>query len=59
MQTLTDENMIKLAMDTVDLVILRALVADATRPITSINRLELERLARARDLLAECMTESA
>ena len=49
-----NETMIKLALDTVDLVILRLQVeAMSNKPV---DRQEYYRLARVRDLLAECNT---
>ena len=55
MDTLRNESMIKLALDTIDLVILRWQVDEAmsNRPV---DRHEYYRLTRARDLLAECNT---
>ena len=51
----TDYDMVKLALNSVDLVILRSLVEQAMkRPETDWQRLDL--LTRARDLLAECNT---
>ena len=50
--------MIKLALDTIDLVILRWQVDEAmsNKPV---DRQEYHRLTRARDLLAECNTTVA
>jgi hypothetical protein len=55
MDTTRNESMIKLALDTVELVILRWQVDDAmsNKPV---DRQEYYRLTRARDLLAECNT---
>ncbi len=55
MDTIRNESMIKLALDTVELVILRWQVDDAmsNKPV---DRQEYYRLTRARDLLAECNT---
>ena len=55
MDTIRNESMIKLALDTVDLVILRWQVDEAVsnRPF---DRHEYYRLTRARDLLAACKT---
>ena len=47
--------MIKLALDTIDLVILRWQVDEAMSN-KSVDRQEYYRLTRARDLLAECNT---
>jgi len=47
--------MIKLALDTVDLVILRWQV-DKAMSNKPVDRQEYHRLTRARDLLAECNT---
>jgi len=47
--------MIKLALDTVELVILRWQVDDAMSN-NPVDRQEYYRLTRARDLLAECNT---
>ena len=52
MDTLRNESMIKLALDTIDLVILRLQVEAMSNK--SVNRQEYYRLSRARDLLAEC-----
>ena len=54
MDTLRNESMIKLALDTIDLVILRMQV-DATSN-EPVNRQEYYWLSCARDLLAECNT---
>ncbi len=52
MDTLRNESMIKLALDTIDLVILRLQVeAMSNKPV---NGQEYYRLSCARDLLAEC-----
>ena len=50
-----NETMIKLALDTVDLVILRSQVEEAmsNKPV---DLQQYYRLTRARDLLAECNT---
>ena len=55
MDTIRNESMIKPALDTVELVILRWQVDEAmsNKPV---NRKEYCRLTRARDLLAECNT---
>ena len=55
MDTIRNESMIKLALDTVDLVILRWQVDEAmwNKPV---DRQEYDRLTHARDLLAECNT---
>ena len=54
MDTPRNESMIKLARDTIDLVILRLQVeAMSNEPV---DRHEYYRLTRARDLLAECNT---
>jgi hypothetical protein len=52
-----DESLIKLATETIDLVILRGLVmqAETRRFLPSIKE-KIDRLTRARDLLAECNT---
>jgi len=52
-----DESLIKLATETIDLVILRGLVrqAETRRFLPSIQE-QIDRLTRARDLLAECNT---
>ena len=55
MDTLRNESMIKLALDTVDLVILRWQVDEAlsNRPV---DQQQFDLLTLARDLLAECNT---
>jgi hypothetical protein len=53
MKTQTDDSMIKLALDTVELVILRRQV-DEAMSITPLERQEYDRLVRVRDLLAAC-----
>ena len=53
MDTIRNESMIKLALDTVDLVILRWQV-DAAMSNAPVDRHEYYRLTRARDLLADC-----
>jgi len=55
MDTIRNKSMIKLALDTVELVILRWQV-DETMSNNFVDRQEYHRLARARDLLAECNT---
>ena len=55
MDTIRNESMIKLALDTVELVILRWQVDDAMSN-NPVDRQEHDRLTRARDLLAECNT---
>jgi FtsZ-binding cell division protein ZapB len=50
-----NETMIKLALDTIDLVILRWQV-DELMSDKPVDRQEYHRLTRARDLLAECNT---
>ena len=55
MDTIRNESMIKLALDMVDLVILRWQVGEAM-PNKPVDRQEYYRLTRARDLLAECNT---
>jgi len=55
MDTTRNESMIKLALDTVELVILRWQVDDAMSN-NPVDRQEYYRLTRARDLLAECNT---
>jgi FtsZ-binding cell division protein ZapB len=55
MDTIRNESMIKLALDTIDLVILRWQVDEAMSS-NAVNRQEYYRLTRARDLLAECNT---
>jgi hypothetical protein len=55
MDTIRNESMSKLALDTIDLGILRWQVGEAmsNKPV---DRQEYYRLTRARDLLAECNT---
>jgi hypothetical protein len=53
MDTIRNESMIKLALDTVELVILRWQVDEAMSN-NPVDRQEYYRLTRARDLLAEC-----
>ena len=55
MDPLRNESMIKLALDTVELVILRWQV-DETMSNNFVDRQQYYRLTRARDLLAECNT---
>ena len=55
MDTICNEGMIKLALDTIDLVILRWR-ADAAMSNKLVDWQEYYRLMRARDLLAECHT---
>jgi hypothetical protein len=55
MDTIRNESMIKLALDTIDLVILRWQVGEAMSK-NPVDRQEYYRLRRARDLLAECST---
>ena len=55
MDAIRNESMIKLALDTVDLVILRWQV-DKAMSNKPVDRQEYHRLTRARDLLAECNT---
>jgi hypothetical protein len=55
MDTIQNERMIKLALDIIDLVILRW-QADAAMSNKPVDRQEFYRLARARDLLSECNT---
>ena len=55
MDAIRNEVMIKLALDTIDLVILRWQVDEAMSNKT-VDRQEFHRLTRARDLLAECNT---
>ena len=50
----TDDDMIKLAFDSVDLVILRSLVQRAMKRGSDAKCERLDLLTRARDLLAEC-----
>ena len=54
MDTLRNESMIKLALDTIDIVILRMQVEGTSNK--PVNRQEYYRLSCARDLLAECNT---
>jgi hypothetical protein len=55
MDTIRNEDMIKLALDTIDLVILRSQVDEAmsNKPV---DWRDYHRLTRARELLAECNT---
>jgi hypothetical protein len=53
MDTIRNERMIKLALDTIELVIMRWQVDEAMSN-TPVDRQEYYRLSRARDLLAEC-----
>ena len=55
MDTIRNESMSKLALDTIDLVILCWQVGEATSN-KPFDRQEYYRLTRARDLLAECNT---
>ena len=55
MDTIRNESMIKLALDTIDLVILRWQVDEAMSN-KAVDQQEYDRLTRARDLLAECNT---
>ena len=55
MDTIRNESMIKLALDTIDLVILRWQVDEAMSN-KSVDRQKYDRLTRARELLAECNT---
>jgi hypothetical protein len=55
MRTQTDDRMIKLALSTIDLVILRWQVDEASSD-KSVDWQEYYQLTRARDLLAECNT---
>jgi hypothetical protein len=55
MDAIRNESMIKLALDTIDLVILRWQV-DASMTNNLVDPQEYDRLTRARDLLAECNT---
>jgi hypothetical protein len=55
MDTIRNERMIKLALDTIDLVILRWQVGEATSN-KPVDRQEYYRLTRARELLAGCNT---
>ena len=50
----TDDDMVKLAFDSVDLVILRSLVQQAMKRRSDVECERLELLTRVRDLLAEC-----
>ena len=52
MDTLRNESMIKLALDTIDLVILRLQVEAKSNK--RVNREDYFRLSCARELLAEC-----
>ena len=49
----TDDDMVKLALNSVDLVILRSLVQQAMKRGPDAERQRLDLLTRARDLLAE------
>ena len=49
----TDYDMVKLAFDSVDLVILRSLVRQEMKPRSGAECQRLDLLTRARDLLAE------
>ena len=55
MNTIRNESVIKLALDTIDLVILRWQVGEAMSKKT-VDRREYYRFTRARDLFAECDT---
>ena len=55
MDTIRNDSMIKLALDTIDLVILRWQVDEAASN-KPVDRQQFHRLTRARDLLAECNT---
>jgi hypothetical protein len=55
MDTFRNDSMIKLAVDAVDLVILRWQV-DEARANKPVDLQQIYRLTRARDLLAECNT---
>ena len=55
MNTIRNESMIKLALDTIELVIMRWQVDEAMSNKPA-DRQEYNRLTRARDLLAECNT---
>ena len=55
MDTIRNEIMIKLALDTIDLVILCWQVDEAMSN-KSVDRRKYDRLTRARELLAECNT---
>jgi len=50
----TDDAMVRLAFDSVDLVILRSLVQQAMKRRSDVECERLDLLTRARDLLAEC-----
>ena len=50
----TDYDMVKLALNSVDLVILRSLVQQAMKCMPDTDGQRLDLLTRARDLLAEC-----
>jgi len=52
MRTEPDDHMIKLVLDTIDLMILRRDVDEASNK--SVDWQEYDRLTHARDLLAEC-----
>jgi hypothetical protein len=52
LDTLRNESMIKLALDTIDLVILRLQVEGTSNK--PVNRQQYYRLSCARELLAEC-----
>jgi hypothetical protein len=54
MRTEPDDHMIKLVLDTIDLMILRRDVDEASNK--SVDWQEYDRLTHARDLLAECNT---
>ena len=56
MDTLRNESMIKLALNTIDLVILRWQV-DETMSNRPVDQQQFDRLALARNLLAECNTK--
>ena len=55
MDTIRNESMINLALNTIDLVILRWQVGEAMSNKT-VDRREYYRFTRARDLFAECNT---
>ena len=55
MDTIRNESLIKLALDAINLVILRGQV-DTAMSNKPADRQEFDRLRRARDLLAECNT---
>ena len=55
MDTIRNESMIKLALDTIDLVMLRWQVDEAMSN-NPVDWQEYDRLTRARELLAECNT---